>query len=193
MTATYEIYCKAPNQSFVVMRSPRGEFKVGFDGQKGWTQTPQNRAQYDPEEKQLIERRDSDFYKYLHFSQHFPTAKVVGIEKVKQAKAYVVEATPAGTNSPERLYFDIQTGLLILRDLSRKGEGGADMLDVVYYDDYRQIGEIKIAFTTTTVQGGVTIIFKHTEAENNVPVDDAIFNIPQRNETKSLVSRLSVF
>jgi hypothetical protein len=65
---TYEVYSKAPTKSLAIMRFTNGEFRFGFDGQKSWRQAQHDEAQYDPPEKQEASRRDSDFYKYLNFT-----------------------------------------------------------------------------------------------------------------------------
>jgi zinc protease len=175
---TYEVFSIAPDKVLAVMRFASGEFRFGFDGQKSWRQTRQDPAQYDPPEKQAASRRDSDFYKYLNFKQHFPSAKVMGVEEVDGAKAYVVEAIPVGEKLPERLYFNIRTGLLVRRDTFSEDSAGKKTKDTQYYDDYREVDGIKAAFSQRIIQGGVTILSKHTEFKNNIPIDDAIFNLP---------------
>src|SRR6185436_5896807 len=94
---TYEVYAKAPNQTRMVMRFENGiEVRTGFNGQRSWSQTQGTAAGYDDPSKLAASKRDADFYKYLHFKEHFPNAKVTGIAEVDGAKAYVVEALPAG-------------------------------------------------------------------------------------------------
>ena len=175
---TYEVYTKAPTKSLVVMRFANGEIRSGFDGQRGWSQTQQGRAQYDPPAKQAASKRDNDFHKYQHFWQHFPNARVVGTEEVEGAKAYVVEATPAGEKLPERLYFNVSTGLLVRRDTISEDNQGKQTTEIQYYDDYREIDGIKVAFGQRLVKGNVTIVTKHTEMKNNVAMDDVMFNLP---------------
>jgi hypothetical protein len=175
---TYEGYIKAPTQILILMRFANGEFRSGFDGQRGWSQTLQNGAQYDPPAKQAASKRDADFYKYLNFKQHFPNAKVTGIEDVEGAKTYVIEATPAGEKLPERLYFSVSTGLLVRRDTSSEDSEGKKATDIQYYDDYREVDGIKVAFGLRIVQGNITIVTKHSVFKNNITMDDAIFKLP---------------
>jgi hypothetical protein len=160
------------------MKFANGEIRSGFDGQRSWSRTPQDGAQYDPPAKEAASKRDNDFYKYLHFRQHFPNAKVVGIEEVEGAKAYVVEATPAGERLLERLYFNVSTGILVRRDTSSEDSESKKTSDIQYYDDYRAVGGIKVAFGQRIVKGNVTIVTKHTEVKNNIAMDDAMFNLP---------------
>lgn len=176
---TFEVYAKAPNETLVVMRFENGvEIRVGFDGQRSWTQSQQSAARYDDPAKLAATKRDADFYKYLHFREHFPNAKVTGIAEVDNAKAYVVEATPAGEKIPERLYFDLATGLLVLRDTSRDDAGGKVIPDRIYYYDYRFVDAIKVAHTLRMIQGDTTIVTKHSNVKNNLAIDDDIFRLP---------------
>lgn len=176
---TYEVYLKGSTRSLTIMRlAVGGEIKTGFDGQRGWSQTLQNEAQYEPPAKQAAIKRDADFYKYLNFRRHFPNAKVTGIEEVEGLKAYLIEAIPAGEHLPERLYFDVRTGLLLLRETSSKDSVGKKTSDMMYYDDYREIHGIKVAYMLRIISGNTTIVTKHTEVKNNIAMDDAMFNLP---------------
>lgn len=175
---TFETYLKAPTKSLFIMRLGSGEFRSGFDGRRSWSQAQQSRAQYDPPAKQTVSERDKDFYKFLNFKQHFPHARVTGIEEVEGEKAYVVEALPVDEKLPERLYFNIGSGLLVRRDTSEADGEGKKTTGIQYYDDYREVDGIKVAFGQRIIQGDVTIVTKHTEFKNNLVMDDAIFNLP---------------
>ncbi|HJU54181.1 MAG TPA: hypothetical protein VJ715_06405 [Pyrinomonadaceae bacterium] len=176
---TYEAYLKAPAKSLVIIRLAGTEFKSGFDGQMSWNQSQQNAAQYDPPAKQATSRRDSDFYKYLNFRQHFRNARVTGIEEVEGAQAYVVEATRFGEKLPEKLYFNVRSGILVRRDTSSENSKGKITTDIQYYDDYREIDGIKLAYGQRAIQSDMTIVMKHTEVKNNLAISDAIFNLPK--------------
>lgn len=174
----FKAYLKAPTKSLVIMKFASGEFRVGFDGQRSWSQGQAGGAQYDPPAKETASKRDHDFYKYLNFKQHFPNAKVTGVEEVEGQKAYVVEAMPVDEKLPERLYFNIVSGLLVRRDTSREAGEGKETIDIQYYDDYRVVDGIKVAFGQRIIQGDVTIVTRDTEVRNNLVMDDAIFNLP---------------
>jgi hypothetical protein len=175
---TYEAYAKSPIRSLVVFKLPSVEFRAGVDGQRSWSQKQQAEAQYDPPAEQAAKKRDSDSYKYLHFKEHFPNAQVVGIEEVEGAKAYVVEAIPAGEKLPERLYFNISTGILVRRDTSSEDSEGQKTTGIQYYNDYREIDGLKIAFSQRIIHGYMTIVIKVTEVKNNIAMSDTIFNLP---------------
>jgi hypothetical protein len=135
-------------------------------------------AQYDPPEKQRPDEPERDFYKYLNFSRHYPNAKVLGIEEVEGARAYVVQATRAGGGHPQKFYFDISTGLLVLRDDGYVGEDGKKKGDKRYYSDYRELDGIKLACVVRAVEGDTVLIMKFLEVKHNLAMPDAIFKLP---------------
>ena len=177
---SYEAHLKAPDKSLIVMRLITGELKTGFDGQRRWTQTTNNEIKYDPSTKLAAIKRDSDFYKYLHFKQHFPSAKLIGIEVVEGEKTYLIEAVPAGEKISESLFFNINTGLLVRRD-TKDGDGkDGYRVESQYYDDYREVDGIKVSFGQRIVQDKIVIVLKHNELKNNLKMDDRIFSPPAK-------------
>jgi hypothetical protein len=175
---TFESYAKATNQSFLVMKFPGAEIRTGFDGKKSWTQIGQDPAQYDPPEKQRPNQPEHDFHKYLNFKKHYPNAKVLGIEEVEGVKAYVVQAAWVSGRHPQKFFFDIKTGLLILRDDGYVGEDGVKKVSLMYYSDYRQVGGVKLACGLRIVQDDIVLITKYLEVKHNIAIPDAIFNLP---------------
>jgi hypothetical protein len=111
-------------------------------------------------------------------TKHFPNAKVVRVEDIDGEKAYVVEAIPVGEKLPELLYFNVRNGLLVRRDTSSVDNVGKKTTDIQYYDDYREVDGIKVAFSQRIIQSGIVILSKHTEVKNNITIDDAMFNPP---------------
>ncbi len=174
---TVEIYSKAPNLGLMIMKLGDNILSRSWsDGEKSWSQIREGKIEDDPPEKQTGQKkRDSDFYKYLNFKKHFPICKVIGIKEVEGAKAYLIEATPAGEKFPERLYFDVRTGFLLLRDTGHEDSEGKKTEDLVYYYDYGEVDGVKVAFRLRMVQGDTTILAKVTNVKNNLPMDDAIF------------------
>jgi zinc protease len=174
---TVEIYGKAPNLVLTEMKMGNSIIsRVGFDGEKGWNQAQNGNIQSIAPEKQASQKRDSDLYKYLHFKEHFPDSKVVGIKEVEGAKAYLIEAIPAGEKFPERLYFDVSTGFLLLRDTGHEDGEGKRTADLVYSYDYEEVDGVKLPFRLKILQGDTTILAKITNVKNNLPLDDAIFS-----------------
>jgi hypothetical protein len=102
---------------------------------------------------------------------------VLGRETVGGREAYVVEATPAGGGSPEKLYFDAQTGLLVRKYSEAKTALGRFPTQTDY-EDYREVDGVRLPFTIRWAIPGRVWGRKIAEVTQNVPLDDALFNSP---------------
>ena len=90
-------------------------------------------------------KRDADFFDCLNLKRKYSDLSVTGIETVNHREAYVVTGVPAD-DSPEELYFDKQTGLL-LRKATIVPTALGDSPMEINYDDYRDTGSgVKMPF-----------------------------------------------
>ena len=105
--------------------------------------------------------------------------EVKGKEKVGSYETYLIEATPA-EGSPEKFYFDVNTGLLVRHDAEAETPQGKMMMEA-YLDDYKAVDGVQIPHTTKTVSPAMTFVIKFTEVKNNVEIDNAKFNKPSGN------------
>ena len=84
-----------------------------------------------------------------------------------------------GVTTPEKFYFDIESGLLLRNDWEAKTPGGP-LPRSYYLEDYREVDGIKFPHTfrqpETDIPGWT---FKITEIKHNVSVDDAKFKKPE--------------
>lgn len=176
---TLEVYQKAPNLLVATLTIPGiGTQAEGFDGMLAWELEPDSGVVHDKTGLELAAaKRDAEFYEEIKLRELYPRMTLKGVEKVGAHEAYVVEAAPQ-TGSPERLYFDTQTGLLIRKDSEEEGEGGKRPVEE-YYDDYRAVDNIKLPFTIHQVGPGMNFTIKLSEVKQNVPVDNAKFNKPE--------------
>jgi hypothetical protein len=170
-----EVFAKAPNKSLTIMDvEPLGVIKQGFDGRTGWTFS-QNGLEI-ANEVDRAALADADFYRDIKLKELYTRIKV--IDKVKEGfrEVYVVEATPSG-GSAERFYFDVDSGLLVRRDLTRPMSRGP-MRAEVYFSDWREVDGVKIPFKMTQVMPTRKFVTTIEEVKHNVPVDEAIFRRP---------------
>jgi zinc protease len=175
---TVEVYEKAPNLQVAMLTIPGvGTEAEGFDGTLAWALEPDSGVVHDKTGLELAAaKRDAEFYEDIKLKELYPRMTLKGVEKFGAHEAYVIEAAPQ-VGSPERLYFDMQTGLLIRKDYEEEGEEGKRSVEE-YYDDYRVVDGIKLPFTTHQVSPGMNFTIKLSEVKQNVPVDDAKFNKP---------------
>jgi hypothetical protein len=139
---TFEEYHKAPNLTAMIAHPSSGPATAtGFDGTSAWTQNPNGTVTEASGNALARAQRAADFYRPLDLKQEYPQAAVRGITKIGDRDAYFVVATPAG-DTPERLYFDTQTGLLLRRVSTLQNSVIAAPIQTDYLD-YRDSGGVK--------------------------------------------------
>lgn len=171
-----EIYSKAPNKLLVITSYPNLVFRTAFNGTKGWAKSNQNTRDLNEEALSQL-RREAEFYKETKLKEMYAKMVVLGKAMVGEREAYVIEATPADNAEPDKLYFDVQTGLL-LRKYSESKTVLGQFPSQLDYEDYREVDGIKIPFSLRWAIPGRTWGRKITEVKQNVPLDDAQFDLP---------------
>src|SRR5205085_9114160 len=128
-------------------------------------------------------KRTANFYQSLDLPREYAQLLVGNIEKVGDHDAYVVTGFPAG-DTPDRLYFDTKTGLL-LRKISVLPSPLGDSPFQVDYDEYRDTGSgVKIRFVIRMTPGNprsepqTHSTFRILKVRDNVAIDDAKFQKP---------------
>jgi hypothetical protein len=168
-----EVYAKAPNKLLTVTSYPNMVFHTGFDGTRGWARS--NEGSRDVPSEMLAQlRREAEFYKETRLKDIYSKLAVLGRATVGEREAYVVEATPSD-GVPEKLYFDVQTGLLTRKYSEMKTVLG-QFPTQTDYEDYREVDGVKLPFAIRWSIPGRTWGRKITEIKQNVPLDDARFD-----------------
>lgn len=177
MTGGFQSFAKAPNKSAVVIDVPNvGTFNEVFDGSKAWSANPMAGLREKSGAELAAQKRDSDFYMPINLKTHYSKLTVTGKEKVGANDAFVVEAIPA-EGSPEKLYFDAASGLLVRHDAERDTDQGKMAIEI-YYQDYKDVDGIKLAHTMKQVTPMFSMTIKTTEVKHNTAIDDAKFGKP---------------
>jgi hypothetical protein len=181
--AAIERDVKAPNLIVNIYKTPTYTISDGFDGTVAWSQDARGRVLEAGKLEQGRAKRGDDFYEPLNLKGEFTQMQVRGIERVNDRDAYVVVGRPQG-DSPERLYFDTETGLLLRRSSVLPTPVGNIPLQV-NYADYRDTGSgVKYPYLITldpasadavlTVEATIRV----TKVQDNAPVDDSKFAKP---------------
>lgn len=167
-----EVYAKAPNKSLTVMDvEPTGLVKQGFDGRAGWN-LPGNGAN-GIERAALV---DVDFYREIKLRELYTRIKLLGKVKEGFREAYLVEAVPR-SGAAESLYFDVESGLLLRRDITRQTSKGSVRTEV-YFSDWRDVDGVKVPFKMMQALPNMKFVITLDDVKQNVAVDDAIFLRP---------------
>jgi len=180
MSGTFEMFAKAPNKNAMKIDLPGvGMVYNVFDGVKGWDSNPMTGLRELAGEELATMKREADFYQPLNLKKHFPKLEVKGKDKVEEYETYVVVATPAG-GGPEKLYFDIASGLLIRQDAERETGQGKIAVEE-HFDDYKDVGGVMIPHSLRQITPMFAITMKFTEIKSNVEIDEGKFNKPSGN------------
>jgi hypothetical protein len=176
-SGTAEIYEKAPNKSLALIDiAGFGLVREGYNGTVAWTDNPQSGMR----EKSGVEladtKLDSEFYKPIKIKALYPKMELQSKQKVGEREAYVIMATPA-QGSPEKWFFDTQTGLLIRTDAERESPEGKVPVET-HIEDYREVDGVKLPHTIRQVLPAFSITIKVNEIKHNVPIEDAKFDKP---------------
>jgi hypothetical protein len=180
LTGDVENYQKAPNKLASLYSIPgMGGGGHGYDGASGWDSSPMSGVRDLSGEELAVAKREADFYQPLNFKKHFPKLEVKGKQTVGSSETYVVIATPDG-GGPEKLYFDIATGLLVRQDAEHETPEGKTASES-YFDEYKDVGGVKMPYSLKVVLPMFTIKIKLTDVKTNVEIDDAKFSKPAGN------------
>ena len=174
---TFEFYEVAPNKAFLSgsLPPPLGSVEQAFDGSKGWVKNQS--GVFDMTGDGLEQaRRDWIFYGDVKLREQYKEMSVAGRERLDNRELYVIVGTrPNG--QIERLYFDVQTGLLARRYSETPSYFGALPI-MTDYDDYRKVGKVRLPFVVRKVRGGTILLQKISEYRLNIKIDDARFKKP---------------
>jgi outer membrane lipoprotein-sorting protein len=173
LTGTFEQYTKAPGRQVNISDlSGFGKVIHCSDGKNGWASDPQQGLRPMSAAELAVLQRGADLQSPLHVANHYKKMAVTGKGKVGDRDAYVVEAQPP-VGGPEKLYFDIRTGLLIR--VERPDQTGGS---VITFDDFKEVDGVKIPLTIHQDGGQADVLIKIRDVRHNVPIDDARFAKP---------------
>ena len=178
---SFELYEAAPNKWILTssLPPPLGLVQQAFDGTKGWVKSPNGILDMNGE--QLMQSaREWAFYGDVKLKEQFKSMKVDGKERLDGRDFYLIEgARPEGR--VERLYFDMQTGLLARRSWQTPTYFGP-LAAANDYDDYRKVGGVWLPFAIRKTRGGNFVLQRITEYRLNVKIDEAKFQKPAVNK-----------
>lgn len=173
----FEFYATSGGKSLTMLNvDALGVVKQGFDGRAGWTSSA-NGAQGGglPENVVLAV---ADFYRDAKLNELYPKTKLLGKVREGDRDIYMIEAGPR-TGAAEKLYFDVESGLLVHRDFTRNSTRGPIQSEI-YFSDWRNVDGFRMPCTLTQMIGNLTLVITIDEIRHNVAIDDALFQQPVR-------------
>src|SRR5215510_1099725 len=169
-----QVYQKAPDKLLTVTSYPNVVFSNGYNGTAGWGHSSRDGALPLPDQLLAQLKRDAVFHQELKIRELYANLAVVGIDRVRDAEVYAIQAPPV-TGPAEKLFFDVQTGLLVRRYVELDTALGELPLQTDY-EDYRKVDRILRPFLIHWSMPGRIWGRKLDEIKQNVELDDQKFN-----------------
>ena len=179
-TSPAEVFAKAPDKYLSeVNLGEGGLMQECWSGDTGWGKDPDSGLHDMSKSDAAFAKRDYGFYRETRLKELFPTMAYSGKVKVDDRDAYIVEAK-AADGAIEKLYFDVESGLLVRRDFERVTIDDGIVLWEVDYDDYKDVDGLKLPSTIRRKNPDYALTYRFTEIKDNVPIDDAKFSKPEK-------------
>ena len=186
ISMTMTIYQEKPNKSYIVQESAAtGKTESGTDGFVAW----QNSAMTGPQLKRDSEKADvinaSTMDRFTYWRTAYQSAACTGLKDVNGRPCYVVVAVPVGNGSPQTLFFDKVSKLLVKVAATVKSPMGSIRLESEL-SDYRKVDGILLPHTTrvTYVDMKRELLFTVVNYEHNSDIPATRFQAP--SEIKAL-------
>ena len=171
-----DIVAKAPDKRMSTMHMPGGDSVTAFDGTSGWLSFPGRPVHMMNAAENAGAGIDADFYLPVNAKSLRTTWKPAPGETIDGHQTNLLVGTTEG-QTPVRLYFDAQSGLLVR--LIRYTETPLGRLPTqVDYADYRDADGAKIPYQWSISRPGNRFTIKVESVQQNVPVDDSKFAAP---------------
>jgi hypothetical protein len=173
-----EVYQKAPDKILTITSYPGLVFTNGFNGSAAWGHSSRDGLMPLPDQVVNQMKIDSVFNKELKLATVYSSLTLIGKTSVNDSEAYVIRATPAN-GDPEKLFFDVRSGLLIRRYSESETILGKFPLQIDY-EDFREVDGVKQPFLIRWSFPGRSWGRKIDEVRQNLAIDDAKFNPPAK-------------
>ena len=179
MKGTIEGWRKEPHKTLTVFEFPRiGKLKKGFDGENRWVQTPAGTYTDNDSPEEIAElERDAEVFSAGKIKSVFDSMKLESRARINGRDMYVIQGTPP-KGPAEKLFFDIENGLLVRWDMARRVENRRTVFVKVHLEDYRDVGGVKMPFNVRFAFESFSFRIIVDEVEPNIPIDDAVFRKP---------------
>ncbi len=163
----------------VTVTTPQGTNTRVFDGAKGWSKAGNQLREMEVHD--LLMTKDLlQAFQVVKLKEPFPKFTLRGKDKVGDREVYVLQGALPDKRRV-RLFFDMQTGLLLRKVILLQLPVGIDPTQIDF-EDYREVDGVKIPFTIRTLyaEPGYSGTRKFTEIKHNVAVDETKFAMPQK-------------
>ena len=176
LTGTLEIYGAKPNKSLLKVSIPGvGEVTEGFDGTRGWSQSPMTGPMI-LEGKQLEEKRfDSEFHGELRAEDRYSSMTTLEQTTFEGRQCYKLKLVRK-TGGEDIEFYDVATGLKAGSITTRESQMGT-ITGTQVSGEYRKFGNLLQPTVVKSQIGQLEQVITLTSIEyDNVPA--SVFEIP---------------
>jgi zinc protease len=178
MTGVVEGWQKEPLKTLTVIEFPRiGKIRKGFDGQTYWVQTPAGIVSDSAPQEIAEMERDAEVFTAGKIKDLYESMKMENKARLNGRDVYVIEGKPV-KGPAEKLFFDVENGLLVRWDMARRHPKRGNVFVKVHLEDYREVAGVKVPFYARFGFESFNFIIKLETLEPNIAIDDAIFRKP---------------
>jgi photosynthetic reaction center cytochrome c subunit len=177
-TLQFELYQVAPDKFYQLVTTQQGPFERGFNGTVGWEKSARGVREITGGDLAQL-RAANSLFGLIKLKEQFTRTRVTGKDKIGDREVYVINGTTTD-DKRQRLFFDVETGLLLRRVTYTPTIIGV-IPEQVDFEDYQEVDGIKFPFTarTSTIElGNPVSTRKFTEIKLSAPVDESKFKMP---------------
>jgi hypothetical protein len=174
-TEKEEIWQKPGKLVISTFYPPSYTVTEGFDGTAAWKTSNADAIALKPDEVEQI-RRTAELFAAGDLKAVYPRLEFGTLEKINGRDVYVLRAT-SESGTRERLFFDVQNGLLVRRTASLATILGAFVYQVDY-NDYKSFGGAKLPFTTRVAMPGISFTRKILQVKIGPAIKNGKFVSP---------------
>ncbi len=197
LSLSLTVYAAKPNKNYMLIESDAfGQIVKGCDGEVVW----EDSAMTGPVVKDGAERemalREMTFDKFVYWQSIYEKVECIAVETVGDRACYKISALPrtldpesadsAREASPQTLYFDTESGLLVKMAASIPTAGGDIPMEVLL-SDYRKVDGILLAHKIVTKLMGQERVGTTVSVMHNLRLDKNLFDLP--DEIKKLADK----
>lgn len=172
-----EIYMQSPDKYLQTVTGSNGNITRGFDGKTSWNKDPKGTSELEGfRHKQMTDF--ADYFSEVNLKTKYTGFQTVGKDTVNGKEVYLVRAKISKEKS-DRLYFDVNTGLLL-----RRKELDKTMLGYIPYqtdyDDYRMTDGVMIPMHVhyTYINSWEDVDRVYSDVKFGVSLDNISFAMP---------------
>jgi|SRR5690349_4232034 len=177
MRGNMEVWAKDPKKSLTIIEFPGfPPLRKGDNGETHWVQTPFGTYTIKgPEEMSEVEH-DAEVYSASRIRNLYYRIRLDSRARLNGRDVYVIEGQP--TKGPaEKLFFDVENGLLVRWDMARRIPNRTVFVKV-HLNDYRDVDGVKVPFNVRMAFESFDFSITVDEMQHNVEINDAMFRQP---------------